>query len=263
MTPSTFHRGEGPAPRPTDWNLPNALTVLRFLLVPVYAVALFHDGGADPWWRFWAWVVFALAAVTDGVDGKLARRRGEITNFGKVADPIADKALTGTAFIGLSILGVVWWWVTVVILVREVGITVLRFVVIRHGVMPAGRGGKLKTMLQTLSLGALTFPLWVLPLGSVWTTVAYVVLGAALVMTVVSGVDYVFKAARLRETSERTRSRRASRAASRAARRAPSDGGGDVPPQGATGAAADATHEEASRAGEATPRASERTPGGD
>ncbi|GAB3059762.1 hypothetical protein GCM10027053_22200 [Intrasporangium mesophilum] len=217
--PTTFHRGEGPAPRPTDWNLPNALTVLRFLLVPVYGVLLFLDGGTDPWWRFWAWVVFALAAVTDGVDGKLARRRGEITNFGKVADPIADKALTGTAFIGLSVLGVVWWWVTVVILVREVGITVLRFVIIRHGVMPAGRGGKLKTMLQTLSLGALTFPLWVLPFGQAWTYAAYVILGAALVMTVVSGVDYVFKAARLRETSDRTRERRAARAAERAAHR--------------------------------------------
>ena len=106
---------------------------------------------------------------------------------------------------------------TVVILVREIGITVLRFVVIRHGVMPAGRGGKLKTMLQTLSLGALTFPLWVLPFGGAWLFVAYVVLGAALVMTVVTGVDYVFKAARLRETSERTRTRRAARAARAAA----------------------------------------------
>jgi CDP-diacylglycerol--glycerol-3-phosphate 3-phosphatidyltransferase len=213
MTPQTFHRGEGPAPRPTDWNLPNALTVLRFLLVPVYAVLLFQDGGHEPWWRFWAWVVFALAAVTDGVDGKLARRRGEITNFGKVADPIADKALTGTAFIGLSLLGVVWWWVTVVILVREIAITLLRFVVIRHGVMPAGRGGKLKTMFQTFSLGALTLPLASLPLAEVWLWTAHGILGAALVLTVVSGVDYVFQAVRLRETSERTRARRAARAA--------------------------------------------------
>lgn len=218
MTAGGFHRGEGPAPRPTDWNLPNALTVLRFLLVPVYGTLLFMEGGSSPWWRFWAWLVFVLAAVTDGIDGKIARQRGEITNFGKVADPIADKALTGTAFIGLSILGVVWWWVTVVILVREIGITILRFVIIRHGVMPAGRGGKLKTMLQTLSLAALTFPLAVLPLGGVWLFVAYILLGAALVMTVVSGVDYVFKAARLRETSERTRLRRATRAAGREAR---------------------------------------------
>jgi CDP-diacylglycerol---glycerol-3-phosphate 3-phosphatidyltransferase len=236
MTAGGLHRGEGPAPRPTDWNVPNALTVLRFLLVPVYAVLLFVEGGSSPWWRFWAWAVFVLAAVTDGIDGKIARRRGEITNFGKVADPIADKALTGTAFIGLSALGVIWWWVTVVILVREVGITVLRFVVIRHGVMPAGRGGKLKTMLQTLSLGALTFPLWVLPLGGAWLFVAYVLLGAALVMTVVSGVDYVFKAARLRETSERTRLRRERRAAARDAR-ALQQGSGvgpmDAPAEGA------------------------------
>src|SRR5512143_3444821 len=112
MTP---HAGEGPAPRPTDWNVPNALTVLRILLVPVYGVLLLHDDGSQPWWRFWAWVVFVVAAVTDGVDGKLARSRGQITNFGKIADPIADKALTGMAFIGLSMLGAIWWWVTVVI----------------------------------------------------------------------------------------------------------------------------------------------------
>jgi CDP-diacylglycerol--glycerol-3-phosphate 3-phosphatidyltransferase len=235
MTGGGFHRGEGPAPRPTDWNLPNALTVLRFLLVPVYAVLLFMEGGSSPWWRFWAWVVFVLAAVTDGIDGKIARQRGEITNFGKVADPIADKALTGTAFIGLSVLGVIWWWVTVVILVREVGITVLRFVVIRHGVMPAGRGGKLKTMLQTLSLGALTFPLAVLPLGGAWLFVAYVLLGAALVVTVVSGVDYVFKAARLRETSERTRLRRERRVSAREARARDHAGATRTPPAAPTG----------------------------
>jgi CDP-diacylglycerol--glycerol-3-phosphate 3-phosphatidyltransferase len=228
MTEGGFHRGEGPTPRPTDWNLPNALTVLRFLLVPVYAVLLFQDGGNESWWRFWAWFVFVVAAVTDGLDGKLARRRGQITNFGKVADPIADKALTGTAFIGLSLLGVVWWWVTVVIVVREVGITVLRFVIIRHGVMPAGRGGKLKTMLQTLSLAALTFPLAVLPLGGAWLFVAYVLLGAALVMTVVSGVDYIFKAGRLRETSERTRLRREARVAGREARLAGQEARGPV-----------------------------------
>ena len=206
------HVGEGPAPRPTDWNVPNALTVLRILLVPVYGWLLLHHDGADAWWRFGAWLVFVGAAVTDGVDGRIARSRGQVTNFGKVADPIADKALTGVGFIGLSALGLVWWWVTAVILVREAAITALRFVVIRHGVMPAGRGGKLKTMLQTFALGALTFPLWVLPLPDLWMLVAHVVLGAALVVTVVSGVDYVFKAAHLRATSERTLSRRAAQA---------------------------------------------------
>ncbi|MEP7333640.1 MAG: CDP-diacylglycerol--glycerol-3-phosphate 3-phosphatidyltransferase [Terracoccus sp.] len=209
------HAGEGPAPRPTDWNVPNALTVLRILLVPVYGVLLLHENGDQPWWRFWAWAVFAVAALTDGLDGKLARSRGQVTNFGKVADPIADKALTGMAFIGLSLLGDIWWWVTVVILVREFGITLMRFIVIRHGVMPAGRGGKLKTMLQTFSLGLLTFPLSVLPLAEVWRWAAYGVLAVALVVTVVSGVDYVFKAVTLRETSARTRARRARRAAAK------------------------------------------------
>ncbi len=201
----TIHPGEGPSPRPTDWNLPNALTLLRVLLVPVYGVLLMHADGMQPWWRFWACVVFVVAAVTDGIDGRLARSRGQITNLGKVADPIADKALMGMAFIGLSALGEIWWWVTIVILTREVGITLLRFLVIRFGVMPAGRGGKLKTMLQTLSLSLLTFPLWVLPLGEVWRLVAHVVLGVALVVTVVSGIDYVFKADRLRRTSAASR----------------------------------------------------------
>ena len=207
----TLHMGEGPAPKPTAWNIPNALTVLRILLVPVYGWLLLYDDGTHPWWRFWAWVVFVVAAVTDGVDGKIARSRGLITNFGKIADPIADKALTGMAFIGLSLLGVIWWWVTIVILVRELGITLLRFVVIRHGVMPAGRGGKLKTMLQTVSLAALTFPLWVLPLHEAWSWAANAVLAAALVLTVVTGVDYVFKAIHLRRSSERTAARRAAK----------------------------------------------------
>lgn len=201
----TVHPGEGPAPRPTDWNLPNALTVLRVVLVPVYGVLLMHADGTQPWWRFWACVVFVVAAGTDGIDGRLARRRGQITNFGKIADPIADKALMGMAFIGLSLLGEIWWWVTIVILVREVGITLLRFLVIRYGVMPAGRGGKAKTMLQTVSLGALTFPLWVLPWDGVWRLLAHIVLGAAVVATVLSGIDYVFKADRLRRASAASR----------------------------------------------------------
>jgi CDP-diacylglycerol--glycerol-3-phosphate 3-phosphatidyltransferase len=203
------HVGEGPAPQPTDWNVPNALTVLRILLVPVFGWMLLHHDGADAWWRLGAWAVFVTAAVTDWVDGRIARSRGQVTNFGKVADPIADKALTGVAFIGLSTLDLIWWWVTAVILTREVAITALRFLVIRHGVMPAGRGGKLKTMLQTIALAALTFPLWVLPLSDVWLLAAHTILGAALVVTVVTGIDYVFKAVHLVATSERTLSRRA------------------------------------------------------
>ncbi len=211
----TVRTGERPPPRPTDWNVPNALTVLRILLVPVYGFLLLQEDGSQPWWRFWAWIVFVGAAITDGIDGRLARSRGQITDFGKVSDPIADKALTGMAFIGLSLLGVIWWWVTLVILVRELGVTLLRFVVIRHGVMPAGRGGKLKTMLQTLALAALTFPLHVLPLAEVWRWAAYGMLAAALVVTVVTGVDYLFKADRLRRSSARTAARRAARRAAR------------------------------------------------
>lgn len=194
-----------PPPRPRDWNVPNALTLLRLLLVPVYGLLLLHADGGDPWWRLWAWVVFLVAAVTDGIDGRLARARGQITNFGKVFDPIADKALMGMGFVGLSLLGEIWWWVTIVIMSREVAITVLRFLVIRYGVMPAGRGGKLKTMLQIVSLGALTFPLWILPFAQVWRVLAHVVLAAALVATVVTGIDYVFKALRLRRASSGTR----------------------------------------------------------
>ena len=197
----------------SGWNVPNALTVLRFLLVPVYVGLLYQDGGHTPMWRYWAWGVFVLAAVTDGIDGRLARRSGQITNFGKVADPIADKALTGAAFVGLSALGLIWWWVTVLVLVREIGITVLRFVVIRHGVMPAGRGGKLKTMLQTFALGALTLPLASWQFADFWLWTAYGILAAAVVMTVLSGVDYVFEAVRLRRTSDRTLARRAARQA--------------------------------------------------
>ncbi len=206
------HKGEGPSPRPSDWNLPNALTVLRIVLVPLYGWLLLYDDGGHAWWRFFAWLVFCVAALTDWVDGRIARSRGQVTNFGKVADPIADKALMGVAFIGLSLLGLVWWWVTVLILLRELAITVLRFAVIRHGVMPAGRGGKLKTMLQTFSLGALTFPLWVLPGADIWMLAAHAVLGAALVVTVVTGVDYLIKGVQLRATSERTLARRAARA---------------------------------------------------
>lgn len=200
------------AVQPSNWNVPNALTTLRIVMVPFFAWALLYDDGESVLWRVVAYVIFAAAMITDKIDGDIARKHNLITNFGKIADPIADKALTGVGFIGLSALGLVWWWVTAVILVREAAITALRFVVIRHGVMPAGRGGKLKTMLQTFALGALTFPLWVLPLPDLWMLVAHVVLGAALVVTVVSGVDYVFKAAHLRATSERTLSRRAAQA---------------------------------------------------
>ncbi len=130
------HVGD-PVQSPSALNLPNALTVLRLLLVPVFAWLLLREGGDDPTSRVWAAIVFVLASATDFVDGELARRQGLVTTFGKVVDPIADKALTGTALVGLSYLGDLPWWVTIVILVREIGVTLLRFWVIRHGVIPA------------------------------------------------------------------------------------------------------------------------------
>jgi len=195
----------------SSWNVANALTVLRLVLVPVFLVALFQDGGDSAAWRVAAFVAFAVASVTDRIDGELARRHNLVTDFGKIADPIADKALIGAALIGLSVLDELPWWVTVVILVREVGVTALRLVVIRHGVMPASRGGKLKTMLQSLAIGLL-----VLPTTGWLEAVALLVMAVAVVVTVVTGLDYVLRALRLRRTSARTTARNEARRASRA-----------------------------------------------
>jgi CDP-diacylglycerol---glycerol-3-phosphate 3-phosphatidyltransferase len=174
------------------WNLPNALTVLRLLLVPVLGWLLLREGGTDPVSRIGAFLVFSAAMVTDKIDGELARRRGTITDFGKIADPIADKALTGMAFVGLSLLGELPWWVTVVVLVREIGVTVMRFAMLRHAVLPAGRGGKVKTALQALALG-----LYLLPLPQAWQPVEVAAMALAVVVTVATGVDYLVQARRL------------------------------------------------------------------
>lgn len=174
------------------WNLANELTMLRLLLVPVFAVVLFHHGGELTSWRWAAWGLFAVASITDLLDGDIARRRGLVTTFGKVADPIADKALMGTALVGLSVLGELSWWVTGVILAREVGVTLLRFRVIRHGVIPASRGGKLKTLLQGLAIG-----LYVAPLSGWPATLAAWIMGAAVIVTLVTAIDYIGKARRL------------------------------------------------------------------
>ena len=177
------------------WNLANGLTILRLALVPAFVAILLAAPADDPGsgWRVGAWAVFALASVTDLADGDLARRRGTVTDFGKIADPIADKALTGAAFVTLSALGDLAWWVTVVILVREVGVTLLRFWVIRLGVIPASRGGKLKTVLQGLAIS-----LYVLPHPGWLGTAAAGFMGAAVVVTVVTGIDYLLRALRLR-----------------------------------------------------------------
>ena len=175
-------------------NIANVLTGLRMVLVPVFVIALFAGGGHDSVWRFVAFAIFAIALITDRIDGQLARSRGEVTEFGKLADPIADKALIGAALIGLSMLGDLPWWVTVLILAREIGVTVLRLVVLRRGVIPASRGGKLKTLVQAVAIGLFIMPLHEWP--GVWHTAAWVVLWAAIALTVLTGVDYVVSAIR-------------------------------------------------------------------
>jgi len=175
-------------PAPSVFNVANALTLVRLALVPVFVFLLLADGTGG---RSAAFVAFALASVTDFLDGELARRRGLITDFGKIADPIADKALTGSALITLSYLGELPWWITCVIVVREVAVTALRFWVIRHGVIAASRGGKAKTLLQVVAIS-----LYILP----WhiDVVREVVLWAALIVTVATGIDYTARAIRLR-----------------------------------------------------------------
>jgi CDP-diacylglycerol--glycerol-3-phosphate 3-phosphatidyltransferase len=179
-------------------NLANALTALRVLLVPVFVVALFQDGGHQDGWRWAAWSVFAIAAITDTIDGRVARRRQTVTNFGKIADPIADKALTGAALIGLSSLGDLPWAVTIVVLTREVLVTLLRFWVIRHGVIAASRGGKAKTLCLNFGMG-----MFVLPFSGFLQFVAEVLLTAGVVIALVTAVDYVLRALRLRRDSAR------------------------------------------------------------
>jgi CDP-diacylglycerol--glycerol-3-phosphate 3-phosphatidyltransferase len=197
-----------PVSRASTWNVANALTVLRLVLVPLFVLALFAGGGDDDGWRLVAFGVFAIASYTDRVDGQLARSRNLITPFGKLADPIADKALTGAALIGLSLLDQLPWWITVLVLVREVGVTLLRFWVIRHGVMPASRGGKLKTLLQGLAIG-----FYVLPLSGAAASARAWLMAVAVAVTVVTGVDYVARAVTLRRTSERAAMKRARKAA--------------------------------------------------
>jgi len=143
----------------SNLNLPNALTALRIVLVPFFGWALLHDGGDSITWRLVAFAIFVVAMITDKIDGDLARKHDLVTDFGKIADPIADKAITGMAFIGLSVVGDIWWWVTIVVLLREWSVTLLRLSVLRHVVIAASSSGKLKTTLQAVALSGLALPL--------------------------------------------------------------------------------------------------------
>ena len=210
MTPVDEGRAMSERPAPSNWNVPNALTTLRIVMVPFFAWALLIDDGQSAGWRWVAYGLFAVAMITDKIDGDLARKHDLVTNFGKIADPIADKALTGMAFVGLSVIGELWWAVTIVVLVREWGITLMRFWLIRQGtVLPAGQGGKLKTMVQTLALGLLIMPLrqftgfWE-PVGEVLWWVAIALMAAAVALTVWTGIVYVVDSVKARREAKQS-----------------------------------------------------------
>lgn len=170
--------------------LPNAITIVRILMAPVFLWMLLADGGADGALRWWAAVIFIVAIATDGIDGYLARKYEVVTDLGKLLDPIADKVLTGFAFIGLSILGELPWWITIVVLIREIGITVYRFIVVSDHVLAAAWMGKLKTVAQAVALSLALLPLWNL-VGEWVLWVNGVTMTIAVVLTIASGIDYV------------------------------------------------------------------------
>jgi CDP-diacylglycerol--glycerol-3-phosphate 3-phosphatidyltransferase len=182
---------------PSPWNIANLVTMARIVLVPVFAWALLVDDGDSMLWRLIATGIFLLAALSDRVDGHLARSRGLVTDLGKILDPIADKALTGTALVLLWWpLGELPWWVPAIILVRELGITVMRMFMLRYAVMPASRGGKIKTVLQVAAITIFLLPLAQMP--DAVGVIAWIVMWAAIVVTLVTGADYVAQAVRIR-----------------------------------------------------------------
>ncbi len=191
----------GAAPQVSNLNLPNVLTTLRIVMVPFFAWALLVDGGDSILWRCVAFVIFVAAMITDKIDGDIARSRNLVTNFGKIADPIADKAITGMAFIGLSITGDIWWWVTILVLLREWSVTLLRLSVLKHVVLPAAQSGKVKTTLQAVALSGLILPLphgdahggafdAFVPVGTWLFYLAQAFLAAAVAMTMWSGYEF-------------------------------------------------------------------------
>ena len=181
--------------QPSNWNVPNALTTLRIVMVPFFGYALLHDGGDDLGWRWIAYALFVVAMITDKIDGDLARKHNLITNFGKIADPIADKAVTGMAFVGLSIIYPWMWLITVPVLLREWGVTIARLSIAKQVVMPANQSGKIKTTAQALALGGLVAPFhdlsgaWDLPGDIVWGA-AVALMAVAVVLTMTSGLEF-------------------------------------------------------------------------
>ena len=169
-------------------NLPNSLTIFRIIALPFCAYALFKNGGNDNNWRIIAFLLFFIVGLSDVLDGKLARSRNQITEFGKLLDPIADKAMLATAAIGTSIIGLLSWWVTAIFLIREIAVTILRFAVIKQGVIPARKGAKLKTFLQNFGVG-----FYILPLPTFLHLLRDIFMAAAILLTITTGIDYFKK----------------------------------------------------------------------
>ncbi len=165
---------------------PNAVTVARFLGVPIGAYALFKNGGEDPTWQVVSWCIFFVLVLTDIWDGNLARSRNTITELGKFLDPLADKVMIGTAMISLSILHRMPWWITIIILAREIGITIFRLAVIKRGVIAANKGGKVKATFQNFGVG-----FYILPLSEnlYWFRDGFMYIAIAL--TIITGFYYI------------------------------------------------------------------------
>ena len=209
------------------WNLPNLLTLLRIVMIPFFWYLLMYDGGENAATRVAATVVFVVAAITDWLDGWLARKQGLVTTFGKIADPLADKALTGVALIGLSVLDELWWWVTILIISREVGVTLIRFGVLKHGVIPASRGGKAKTLFQMVGITLFLLP--ITPEMTLLWGIRNAVMGIAVLLTALTGLDYISKAYWTRSDSKTAKAARTAAAAAQ-----PVDDAGDAPAPGTT-----------------------------
>ena len=193
------------AHQPSRLNIANVLTVLRIAGVPLFGWLLLTQDGQSVEYRLAAFVAFCLLMITDKIDGDLARKHNLVTNFGKLADPIADKALTGMAFVGLAIIFDNWlfWAVTIIVLVREWGITLMRFVVKKYGVMPAGQNGKIKTTLQAVAIGGylLPFEIWDDLVFDVLRWITHGFMAAAFAITVSTAIQYVRDARKMRRDS--------------------------------------------------------------
>jgi CDP-diacylglycerol--glycerol-3-phosphate 3-phosphatidyltransferase len=192
----------------SNWNVPNILTTLRIVMVPFFGFALLQDGGDSITWRLVAFGLFVVAMITDKIDGDIARKHNLVTNFGKIADPIADKAITGMAFIGLSLTGDIWWWVTILVLVREWSVTLLRLSIMKNVVIAAATSGKIKTVLQAVALSGLCLPLRQVDgaldvPGEVLFYASQAVLLAAVAMTLWSGYEFFRDAYRQRHVVPR------------------------------------------------------------